>query len=226
MSTNCIRCVVNKRTGPDLLCEECRAKPHEHGAEYPPRTSTTQIEDEPPFQKTMKSYFVIDVESIGLHGEGFAVAGGVYLENGAAQWEFSMATNPDRCQGDASDRDWVMRNVPILEFTHFSADQMREEFWEVWQKAHNEGAQMAAECLWPVEAKFVAMCVEEYESRKFAGPYPFLEISSVMQAAGMDPMASYPRTPSEEPKHNPLSDARQSARLLSEALAKLKALAP
>lgn len=24
MSTNCIRCVVNKRTGPDLLCDECR----------------------------------------------------------------------------------------------------------------------------------------------------------------------------------------------------------
>lgn len=24
MSTNCIRCVRNKRTGPDLLCDECR----------------------------------------------------------------------------------------------------------------------------------------------------------------------------------------------------------
>lgn len=25
MSTNCIRCVKNKRTGMDLLCDECRA---------------------------------------------------------------------------------------------------------------------------------------------------------------------------------------------------------
>lgn len=24
MSTNCIKCVTNKRTGPDLLCDECR----------------------------------------------------------------------------------------------------------------------------------------------------------------------------------------------------------
>lgn len=24
MSVNCIQCVVNKRTGPDLLCDECR----------------------------------------------------------------------------------------------------------------------------------------------------------------------------------------------------------
>lgn len=25
MSVNCIQCVKNKRTGPDLLCDECRA---------------------------------------------------------------------------------------------------------------------------------------------------------------------------------------------------------
>jgi len=27
MSTNCIRCVKNERTGMDLLCDECRANP-------------------------------------------------------------------------------------------------------------------------------------------------------------------------------------------------------
>ncbi len=33
--------------------------------------------------------FIFDVESVGLHGEGFAVAGGVYrAENAAAQSEF------------------------------------------------------------------------------------------------------------------------------------------
>jgi hypothetical protein len=25
MSTNCIRCVVKRRTGPDLLCDDCRS---------------------------------------------------------------------------------------------------------------------------------------------------------------------------------------------------------
>jgi hypothetical protein len=29
MSTNCIRCVVNKRTGGDLLCDECRTLPRD-----------------------------------------------------------------------------------------------------------------------------------------------------------------------------------------------------
>jgi hypothetical protein len=28
MSTNCIRCVINKRNGPDLLCGVCRDFPH------------------------------------------------------------------------------------------------------------------------------------------------------------------------------------------------------
>jgi hypothetical protein len=42
-----------------------------------------------------------------------------------------------------------------------------------------------------------------------------------MLSAGMNPLATYDRTPSELPRHNPLADARQSARLLSEALARM-----
>lgn len=170
----------------------------------------------------MKSYFVFDVESVGLHGEGFAVAGGVYLENGAAQWEFKYACPVDECEGAEDDRAWVKENVPALQECYRGPKNLRDAFWAVWMKAKSEGATMAAECLWPVEARFVAHCVyDDIDARKWEGPYPFLEISSVMLAAGMDPMATYDRTPSEMPKHDPLADARQSARLLAEALAKL-----
>lgn len=31
MSTNCIRCVANKRTAADLLCDSCRALPGQYG---------------------------------------------------------------------------------------------------------------------------------------------------------------------------------------------------
>ncbi len=170
----------------------------------------------------MRSFFVFDVESIGLHGEGFAVAGGVYLENGAAQWEFKFACPTGECEGSENDRNWVKENIPVVEETHRSPKGIRDAFWQVWMKAKKEGAVMAAECLWPVEAGFVARSVyDDIENRRCDGPYPFLEISSVMLVAGMDPMATYDRTPSESPKHDPLADARQSARLLSEALAKL-----
>lgn len=168
----------------------------------------------------MKSFFVFDVESIGLHGEGFAVGGGVYLENGAAQWEFRFACDPNLARGSDDDRKWVMENVPVLEITHRSLAGMRDSFWGQWIKAKQQDAKMAAECSWPVEAGFLAACVSDDPlSRKWTGPYPLHDVASVMLAAGMDPMATYERTPSEMPKHDPLADSRQSARLLAEALA-------
>lgn len=171
----------------------------------------------------MKSFFVFDVESVGLHGEGFAVAGGVYLENGAPQWEFSISCPLDECAGDVSDREWVKANIPALHETHRNPRAMRDAFWLEWARAKAHGAIMAADCGWPVEARFVIACIEdEKELRKWDGPYPFMEIASFLAAAGMDPMKDYERTASEMPKHDPLGDARQSARLLSEALEKLK----
>lgn len=169
----------------------------------------------------MKTFFVFDVESIGLHGEGFAVAGGVYLANGAAQWEFCFCCPPDKAEGLQSDRDWVNRNVPVMDITHRDTYGLRMAFWEAWEKAKAGGAEMAAECLWPVEARFLRDCITDDAQRLPSAPYPCHEIASVMLASGMDPMATYDRTPSELPRHNPLADARQSARLLSEALARI-----
>ena len=168
-----------------------------------------------------KSFFIFDVESVGLHGEGFAVAGGVYLDNGAAQWEFSLACPIEECQGDDVGRDWVMANVPILETTHRSPEAMRAAFWELWLKAKMLEADMAVECGWPVEARFLSDCVADDSRRNWEGPYPLHEIASYMAAAGMDVMKTYERTPSETPPHNPLADARLSARLLAEAIGKI-----
>lgn len=173
--------------------------------------------------KSSSLFFVFDVESVGLHGEGFAVAGGLYLENGAVQWEFAFSCPIEECEGDDGDREWVKNNVPVLEITHRTPRSMRESFWEKWENAKSQGAAMAVECGWPVEAGFLARCIyQDIKNRKFSGPYPLQEIASFMTAAGMDPMATYARTPSEMPQHNPLADARQSARLLSEAIKKIK----
>lgn len=167
----------------------------------------------------MRLFFVFDVESIGLHGEAFAVAGGVYSEDGQVDWEFRFATPREIAEGEDSDREWVNQNVPPMGATHGNGIEMRNAFWAEWEKAKAKGAIMAAECLWPVEGGFVQQCVRDCMSdRKWSGPYPFLEIASVLLAAGMDPMADYERYPEELPKHDPTADARQSARLLSEAL--------
>ena len=169
----------------------------------------------------MKTFFVFDVESVGLHGEGFAVAGGVYLENGAVQYEFGFSCPPDAAKGTDSDREWVNKNIPVLEVTHRLPIQIRDAFWAEWSRAKKSYPDivMAAECAWPVEARFLCACVDDLPTeRNWTGPYPMHDIASLLLAAGFDPMAKFPRTASELPEHNPLTDARQSARLLSQAL--------
>lgn len=170
----------------------------------------------------MKTLFVFDVESIGLHGEAFAVAGGIYLANGAVQEEFCFACPESEALGHPDDRKWVKENIPILETTHRTTRGIRDAFWQIWKRAKDAGCIMVADCGWPVETNFLRACVaDDPEARKWSGPYPMFDASSFIAAAGDDPLGKNPRTPSEMPEHNPLADARQSARLISEALKKL-----
>ncbi len=174
--------------------------------------------------KTMKSFFVFDVESVGLHGEGFAVGGGVFLETGACPWGFEYSCPIDKAQGLHMDRAWVKRNLPILKITHPETKDVRMAFWNEWIKAKKSGAIMAADCLWPVEANFISACIKDDAQRLVDSPYPFLEIASFLAAAEMDPIGTYDRQPSELPKHNPYCDAMQSARMLATALERLEEL--
>lgn len=174
-----------------------------------------------------QAFFVFDVESIGLHGEGYAVAGGVYFADGTLDKssEFVLCCQPDQANGEEGDRQWVHDNVPHLEETNCGTPrEVRKRFWKRWMNARSEypGIVMAGECVWPVESGFLAACVQDNPQEcRWEGPYPLHEIASFMLAAGMDPMATYDRLESEEPKHHPLADARQSSRLLCEALDKI-----
>lgn len=173
----------------------------------------------------MKKFFVFDVESIGLHGEAFAVAGGVYCEDGSRESEFCFSVDPSGCFGREDDRKWVSENIPtsIIEQTHRFPRNMRDAFWARWMRAKEDGAVMAADCPWPVEAKFLIDCISDHPiGRNWEGPYPFIDIASVIMASGDDPLANSDRLPDELPKHHPLGDARQSARILFEALSKCK----
>lgn len=168
--------------------------------------------------------FVFDCESIGLHGETYAVAGGLYRVAGAIPMpveEFCYAINPTDAEGQPEDRAWVAANVPPIEVTHTDGRLLRDAFWGHWRKAHDQGALIYVECGWPVEARFLSSCVERDASRTWDGPYPLHEVASFMAAAGMDPMKRYERMPMELPEHHPLGDARLSARLLCEAWARL-----
>lgn len=161
---------------------------------------------------------VFDVESIGLHGEGFAV-GFVVIQAGKEVDARRFACTPIEAYGDVDDREWVSANIPPIPVTCDTPISVRDLFWSEWQAWKKKGAILAADCGWPVEARFLCGCIDdESPYRKWEGPYPFLEISSYLLAKGMDPMKKYARYKEELPEHDPLADSRQSARRLWEAI--------
>jgi hypothetical protein len=169
---------------------------------------------------------VFDVESVGLHGEGFAYGYVVITEEGEEISSSVAGCDPRRALGRSGDLEWVLENVTS---PHNCDDpkQVRHFFWQAWDMHRGWGTLLAADCLWPVEARFLAECVsDDPVTRYWAGPYPFIDIASVRLAAGLDPLGTNERLLQEEPAHNPLADARQSARLLVEALRAIKATAP
>ena len=165
-------------------------------------------------------WMVFDCESVGLYGETFAVGWVVVDRDGNERDWGRLACDPNNAAGDHDGRAWVAENCPPIVATHDFPRQIRAAFWNQWLAHKERGAVLMADCAWPVEARFLASCVDDDAQRTWEGPYPLHELASFMVAAGMDPMATYDRR-SDEPQHDPLGDARQSARLLVSALKKL-----
>jgi hypothetical protein len=172
-------------------------------------------------------YMVFDVESIGLHGEGFAVAWVVIHGDGRTITEACYSCDPGLARGDDEGRSWVAANVTLPPLGRLrSPREIRDEFWRSWLYAREIKEVLVADCAWPVEARFLAACVDDDpEVRRWQGPYPLHDLVSIRLAAGLDPLTTAGRLPEELPEHNPLCDARQSARLLVEALNILSARA-
>lgn len=187
-------------------------------------------------------YFVFDVESSGLHGEGFSY-GYVVIEHNEETGEYeTLEEDLKSCRRDwveslqglttvnhYKNYTWVQENVPEVEVTYNYAATLRDAFWRAWKRWHAKGAVMAADCPWPVEARFLIACVQDDPNeRQWEGPYPLIDVESVRHAARVrngnlgGSCNADNRLPDELPVHNPLCDARQSARLLVEAKNSLK----
>lgn len=177
-------------------------------------------------------WFVFDVESVGLYGEGFAVGWVVIREDTGAQVdEGCLWCPPEHVVGTINDLAWVEENVlPHLRAdarvptpTHVGPMTLRASFWAEWEKWKAKGARAAADVPVPVEAAFLAACVgDEPKGRTWEAPYPLYDVASFMEAAGLNPLDNHPRFAHELPAHHPLHDARQSARLLFETLRGLR----
>lgn len=167
--------------------------------------------------------FSFDVESIGLYGPAFAV-GYVVLDTSNPKVELEsgiFSCDPLDVSGTYNNHVWVAANVPSLPITAENPSEMRSQFWDRWKYWDALGAYLCADVAYPVESNFLSECIRDGQgARDWEGPYPLIDIASIRFAKGLDPLATETRLESEMPAHNPLCDARQSARLLVEALSK------
>lgn len=161
-------------------------------------------------------FMIFDVESIGLHGEGFAVAFVVVNAEGQLFDQNVFACQPSDAKGEESDREWVAENVPSIPAKFDCPADVRSEFWLCWQHWRHRGAALVSDCGWPVEGRFLAACIDDSPHRKWEGPYPLLDLATALLIKGIDPLSDRPRLPDELPKHDPLADCRQTARLFIE----------
>lgn len=78
---------------------------------------------------------------------------------------------------------------------------------------------MIADCGNAIEARLFSECIRMAPAdRAWQGPYPLHEVATLRQAAGFDPIGTFPRIKADEfPVHHPVADACQSYRLWCEA---------
>lgn len=164
-------------------------------------------------------YMVFDVESVGLHGTDFSVGFVVVNQHGAELDADIFTCDFNETYGNQDALEWCRKNIPSLKKTHLNPAHIRDDFWKRWTIWRLQGALLVADCAWPVEARFLINCVNESpEEREWKGPYPLIDVASVLMAKGANPLSKLPREEGELPEHNPLCDARQSARVFLEHL--------
>ena len=151
-------------------------------------------------------YFSFDAETDGLYGEAFAI-GAVWMdEDGRILEKFA-----GQCIAPGIASEWVRENclphlVRLPEYPSRAA--LREAFWQFYMHCR-EGSVIIADVPYPVEAQLLRTCVEEnLEERCFQGPYPLVDVASMLFARGLDPdtdrqeFSGYTGS-----AHNPLDDA-------------------
>lgn len=182
-----------------------------------------------------QKYMVFDVESFGLYGEGFAYGyvvidgmGKIYEErlcscnmNTTFEGEFiSHELHVGGYTGDAwfdsvmDDRDWLDMNIPCLDEVpnHIGFEDpkaLRKDFLQQLKRLRTEGVELIGDCIYPVETNFIAKAFEDVVIETIDDSPFIYDINLLQKMEGLH----LPFLESELPQHNPLNDAKQSARV-------------
>jgi hypothetical protein len=162
-------------------------------------------------------FLTFDVESNGLHGNAFAVAGLLIRADGEVLEEFTA-----RCPIVGEVDAWVKKNVlkPLATMAEDTQDEkaLRDKFWTWFKAAREKADYVLVNNGYPVEYRFLIACQDDdIEARYWEHPFPVIEVSSLFLAAGIKILT--PATDLIEDKiagqtvlrHHPLWDAKVSA---------------
>jgi hypothetical protein len=168
-------------------------------------------------------YFILDVESIGLHGEGYAAAYAVFDLQGRELEANTFACDPTNAVGDASDRAWVAKNVPPISVNCRNPHDIQRNILQAWVVWQLKGAALCADCTWPVESNFLSAAIagrieSDGEPAKWLGPYPVIDISTLRMVTMQSKRSLPERDLALHPEHHPMADVRYSAKVLFNAL--------
>ena len=187
-----------------------------------------------------QKYMVFDVESFGLYGEGFAYGyvvidamGKIHEErlascdiNTTFEAEFindelhqATFTGDEWFDSVMNDRDWLMANIPYLEeepnyFKFDNPEALRKDFLQQWNRLKKDGVILIGDCIYPVETNFMAKVFEDVVINDVSDSPYIYDINLIQELNGI----RLPFLPSELPHHNPLNDAKQSARVFINAI--------
>lgn len=188
-----------------------------------------------------RHHIVFDVEAIGVFGEPFAV-GWTFLSPEFLEIEAGLLScDPKNALGTPEGREWVMANVPLDDFAAMSSEdditqitvrdletptQLCQATIADWANAARrngvalENVYLWPDVGWPVEHRFLERCSNVVPG--YVGPYPVLDVAPVLFSIGYDPIEALERAQEHLPAHNPLRDARHSARYLLLALQSIR----
>jgi hypothetical protein len=128
--------------------------------------------------------FSFDAETNGLWGQAFAVSAAVY-EDGKLVADFTAYLGAEGVT-DGWVRDNVLPKLEGLEQTHSSYDEMLADFARFYME-HKKDTDIIAHMGVPVEAKLLLDMHSKGFIGDWDGPFPFLDVASVLKARGYDP---------------------------------------
>jgi hypothetical protein len=128
--------------------------------------------------------FSFDGETNGLWGDAFAISAAVY-EDGKLVTDFTAYLGANGVTDDWV-KDNVLPKLSDLEVTHSSYDDMLADFARFYME-HKGDADIIAHMGVPVEAKVLIDMHQKDLIGDWDGPFPFLDVASVLKAKGFDP---------------------------------------